>query len=145
MSLKHALIILSLLFMPYYGYAAELTNLTPNKVQKSVAQNALIIDIRTPGEWKQTGIIPGSHPVTFFDKNGKYDMEKWLADVKKLQTSPEQKIVLVCQSGRRSGQVGHFLAQKLNMPNVAHLTHGMASWLKEKRPTEKACTALKTC
>ncbi len=144
MSLKHALIILSLL-MPYYSYAAELTNLNPNEVQKSATKNALIIDIRTSGEWQQTGIIPGSHPVTFFDQNGKYDTEKWLTEVKSLQSSPDQEIVLVCRSGTRSGQVGNFLTQKLNMSNVSHLANGMSAWLREKRPTETPCTATKTC
>jgi rhodanese-related sulfurtransferase len=144
MSLKHLLIILSL-FIPCYSYAVELHNLNPNEVQESALKNALIIDIRTPREWQQTGVIPGSHLVTFFDKNGKYDAEKWLAKVKSLQSSPDQHIILVCRSGTRSGRVGNFLTQKLNMSNVSHLANGISAWLREKRPTETACTATKTC
>ena len=47
-----------------------------------------------------------------FVKNGKFDAEKWLATIKQLQSSPDQAIILVCQSGRRSGRVGHYLTDK---------------------------------
>ena len=125
--------------------AAELINLTTDNVSKKLTQNALVIDIRTPQEWKSTGIIPGSHPVKFFDRSGKYDAELWLAAVKKLQASPDQEIILVCQSGGRSGKVGNFLTQKLNMSNISHLQNGISSWIKEKRPTEQTCPPTQSC
>jgi len=125
--------------------AAELINLTASDVSNKLTKNALVIDIRTPQEWQSTGIIPGSHPVKFFDRNGKYDADQWLAAVKQLQTSPDQEIILVCRSGGRSGRVGNLLTQKLNMSNVSHLSNGISSWIKEKRPTETACTPTQTC
>ena len=125
--------------------AAELINLTTNDINDKLTQNALVIDIRTPQEWQQTGIIPGSHPVKFFDRNGKYDADQWLAAVKHLQTSPDQEIILVCRSGGRSGKVGNLLTQKLDMSNVSHLESGISAWIKEKRPTEKTCTPTQTC
>ena len=125
--------------------AAELINLTTSEVSNKLTQNALVIDIRTSQEWQNTGIIPGSHPVKFFDNNGKYDAEQWLASVKQLQSSPDQAIILVCRSGVRSERVGHYLTDKLDMSNVSHLTNGISSWIKEKRPTEKACTPTQTC
>jgi len=125
--------------------AAELINLTASDVSNKLTKNALVIDIRTPQEWQSTGIIPGSHPVKFFDRNGKYDADQWLAAVKQLQTSPDQEIILVCRSGGRSGRVGNLLTQKLNMSNVFHLQNGISSWIKEKRPTEKTCTSTQTC
>ncbi|NOR80068.1 MAG: rhodanese-like domain-containing protein [Methyloprofundus sp.] len=125
--------------------AAELINLTTGDVSNKLTENALVIDIRTPQEWQNTGIIPGSHPVKFFDKNGKYDADQWLATVKQLQTSPDQEIILVCRSGGRSGRVGNLLTQKLNMSNVSHLQNGISSWIREKRPTETACTPTQTC
>jgi rhodanese-related sulfurtransferase len=114
-------------------------------VNNNLSKDALVIDIRTPQEWQTTGIIPGSHPVKFFDQNGKYDTQQWLAEVQKLQSSPDQEIILVCHSGGRSGKVGELLSEKLNMPNVSHLKNGITSWIQEQRPTEKACTATQTC
>ncbi|GAW86727.1 conserved hypothetical protein [Bathymodiolus platifrons methanotrophic gill symbiont] len=144
MSIKHALIFL-FIFSSKTLIAAELINLTTNEVNNKLTQDALVIDIRTPAEWQRTGIIPGSHPVKFFDKNGKFDADKWLATVKQLQSSPDQAIILVCQSGRRSGRVGHYLTDKLDMSNVSHLQNGISSWIKEKRPTETSCAPTQTC
>ncbi len=142
---KYALIFL-IFFSSTALKATELTNLTATDVNhKLITQTALVIDIRTPQEWKNTGIIPGSHPVKFFDNKGKYDVQQWLATVQKLKTSPDQEIILVCHSGGRSGKVGSLLTQKLNMPNVSHLSSGISSWIKEKRPTDKTCTATQTC
>jgi len=142
--MKYIFILLALLISPIIN-AAELSNLSPKDIQSKTTKNALIIDIRTPQEWQKTGIIPNSQPLTFFDKNGNYDTKKWLTHVKKLQSSPNQAIILVCQSGNRSGRVGHLLAEKLNMPNIYHLSTGMSSWVKKQLPTEKACSALHTC
>ncbi|NYT46434.1 MAG: rhodanese-like domain-containing protein [Candidatus Methanofishera endochildressiae] len=142
--IKYSLIFF-LLFSSNILIAAELTNLTPGQVNNNLSKDALVIDIRTPQEWQTTGIIPGSHPVKFFDQNGKYDTQQWLAEVQKLQSSPDQEIILVCHSGGRSGKVGELLSEKLNMPNVSHLQNGITSWIQEQRPTEKACTATQTC
>lgn len=144
MSIKYLLFI-SLLLTNFIINAAELINLTPDEVNNKLTENALVIDIRTPQEWQSTGIIPGSHPVKFFDQNGKYDAEQWLATVKQLQTSPDQEIILVCRSGGRSNKVGNFLTQKRNMPNISHLQSGITSWIKEKRPTDSTCTATQSC
>lgn len=144
MLIKHALI-LFFLFSTKILSAAELIDLTANDVSNELNNKALVIDIRTPQEWQKTGIIPGSHPLMFFDKEGKYNAKQWLTEIKKLQTSPNQEIILVCQSGRRSGKVGHYLTNQLKMSHIAHLAHGMASWLKEKRPTQKMCSPTQTC
>ncbi|MDT8425071.1 MAG: rhodanese-like domain-containing protein [Methyloprofundus sp.] len=125
--------------------AAELINLSANDLSNELHSNALVIDIRTPEEWQQTGVILGSHPIMFFDKEGKSDAEQWLAAVKQLQTSPDQEIILVCRSGGRSDKVGHYLTDQLNMPHVSHLASGISSWLKEKRPTQKMCSPTQTC
>lgn len=144
MFIKYALIF-CFIFSTKILSAAELANLTPADVSNKLAQNALVIDIRTPQEWQSTGIIPGSHPVKFFDRGGKYDVQQWLTTVRQLQTSPEQEIILVCRSGGRSGRAGSLLTQKLDMQNVSHLSTGISSWIREKRSTEKACTPTQTC
>ncbi|RLA25954.1 MAG: rhodanese-like domain-containing protein, partial [Gammaproteobacteria bacterium] len=69
----------------------------------------------------------------------------WLATVRQLQTTPDQEIILVCRSGGRSGKVGNFLTQKYKLSNISHLENGISSWIKEKRPTEKACTPTLSC
>ncbi|RLA22592.1 MAG: hypothetical protein DRQ62_07725, partial [Gammaproteobacteria bacterium] len=72
MFIKYALIAFFVFTSPLLS-ADQLVNLTTSDVDSKLTQHALVIDIRTPQEWKSTGIIPGSHPVKFFDQNGKYD------------------------------------------------------------------------
>lgn len=133
------------LFSSGHLVAAELVNLTTSQVNHKLSEKALVIDIRTPGEWKKTGIIPGSHPVKFFDKRGKFDADQWLAEVKKLQTSPDQEIILVCRSGGRSGKAGQYLTKKRGMSNISHLVGGMTAWVREKRATKDVCISTQDC
>jgi len=144
MFLKRTLLILSLSHAPFL-WAESLTNLNVIEVGQQSEQGALVIDIRTPQEWQQTGLIPRSHPLSFFDKNGYSNPEKWLADMQKLKTHPNQKVILVCRSGNRSGKVGRYLTEQLKLPNIAHLSNGMGGWLKDHRPTEPVCSATKSC
>lgn len=126
-------------------FSTELGQLSPQQLtQLHQQKKALILDIRTPEEWKATGIIPNSHPLQFFDKKGNNDPDKWLAEVKKLQADKDQPIVLVCRSGNRSSMVGKLLTQKLKMNNIHHLSNGMSHWLKSSQPVEK-CTATLSC
>lgn len=46
--------------------AAELIGVTPDELQSLREQGALVVDIRTPEEWRATGLIPGSQRLTFF-------------------------------------------------------------------------------
>lgn len=101
----------------------QLVNMQKNK-------NALVIDIRTEKEWQSTGTIPGSHKLQFFSAQGKYDAEKWLAELSKLKSSEDQPIILVCRSGGRSGMVGGMLTKQQGMKSIHHLSSGITSWIK---------------
>ncbi len=95
-----------------------------------------VIDIRTPEEWKETGIIKGSHPITFFDKNGNYNLNTWLDKLSKI-AGPDDPFILICRSGNRTGKVSHFLDLKLNYSKVHHVTYGINSWITEGHSTTK--------
>lgn len=53
---------------------------TPELLQ----QGAAIIDIRRPEEWRLTGIVAGSHLLTFFDGQGDSQPEEWLRQLDQL-------------------------------------------------------------
>lgn len=113
---------------------AELGQVSAEQLQ-SMQQNdnALVIDVRTETEWQATGVIPGSQKLQSFNSDSQFDAEKWLADLQKLKTSPDQAVILVCRSGNRSGKVGEFLVRQ-GMPNVYHLNNGLQSWIKSGYP-----------
>ncbi len=82
-----------------------------------------IVDIRTPGEWKQTGIIKGAIPIMFFDERGKYDINSFLKELNaKVDTS--KPFALICRTGSRTKTISTFLANKLNY-KVTNITGGI--------------------
>ena len=98
-----------------------------------------IVDIRTVGEWKETGIIEGSHLITFFDRLGKYDIEKWMSEFEKVVPNTNESFVLVCAHANRTKLVANFLETKLGYKKVYDLKDGIEKgWIQtHKFPTVK--------
>ena len=117
----------------------------PQMLEMKNKQNALIIDIRTEKEWAESGTIPDSVRLQFFDSRGNYDTELWLSEMKKLRTSPNQPVVLVCRSGNRSEKVGNLLTQKLGLDNINHLQNGIQPWIQAGYATTQHCPGLLAC
>lgn len=109
--------------------SAEVGQLSNEQLKQLMDENVPLIDIRTKGEWQETGVIKGSHLLTFFDERGKYDMDKWLAELDKI-AKKDQKFVLICRSGNRTGQVSNFLDKKLGYSQVNHLKRGIKVWIR---------------
>jgi len=79
-------IVFALLFLSVSLFA-QLTNQYITK--EFVSQNIPIVDIRTPGEWKETGLLKGAIPIMFFDARGKYDAKKFLEELNKIHGKPK--------------------------------------------------------
>lgn len=129
-------IIVICLLVVSYGFA-DFKGLTPDQLQNMIDKDVIVIDIRTPPEWKQTGVVPSSKKIMFFDERGGYDVQKWMDMFGKHVIKQDQPFVLVCRSGNRTGTVGSFLSKQLGFKNVYHLEHGIKSWIKEDRITIK--------
>jgi rhodanese-related sulfurtransferase len=84
-----------------------------------------IIDIRTAGEWLDTGILEGSHLVTFFDEMGNYDIDKFVEQLHEIiGEKKESPFLLICRTGSRTGQISHYLSkQGYNPVNLAGGIH----------------------
>ncbi|MDD5716511.1 MAG: rhodanese-like domain-containing protein [Sulfuricurvum sp.] len=93
-----------------------------------------IIDIRTPGEWKTTGLVKGAIPITFFDEQGNYNTEAFLGQLNKVVKKGE-KFALICNSGNRTQVVGSFLGKQLQY-NVIDLQGGIQYAIAKKMPLE---------
>lgn len=133
-------LILSVLCFCNTAWAKELQTVTPEQLldmQKN--QKALVVDIRTAAEWQASGVIADSQKLESFNQEGKFDQEKWLTELEKLKSSPDQPVILVCRSGNRSGNVGTFLSDKVGMKNVYHLENGLQSWIKSGHPVSPNC------
>ena len=95
-----------------------------------------LIDIRTKREWYETGVIKKSNLLTFFDKDGNYNVKEWMSKLKKI-ASNKDPVIIICRSGRRSRIVSNFLDQEANYSNVYHATNGILSWIDSKNRTVK--------
>lgn len=116
---------------------AEFIGINPTQLEEMIGKNITVIDIRTPPEWKETGIIPTSKEIMFFDEKGNYDVEKWLNEFSTYVKDKNQPFVLVCRSGNRTNMVGNFLSKQVEFKNVYHLQDGIKSWIKEGKEVSK--------
>jgi len=106
---------------------AELKNVwvTPEFMNK----NMKIIDIRTPGEWRQTGIVKGAYTIMFFDEKGKYDIPKFLKSLNKIVKKDEQ-FALICRTGSRTADISKYLSSEYGY-NVINLYGGIMKLMRE--------------
>ena len=117
MRIKNCLFVLMALLWPMVvAHAGELVGVTPDELKTLQKEGARIIDIRTPEEWRKTGLIPGSDPLTYFDAHGGSDTAAWLEKLNAISPGKNGKIVLVCRSGNRSGVVGKMLTGEQGYP-----------------------------
>ena len=92
---------------------------TPDFLEKEIP----VIDIRTPGEWKQTGIVKGAHAIMFFDERGGYNVDAFLAELNKV-IKKDQPFALICRTGSRTAMISDFLDKELGY-KVINLQGGM--------------------
>ena len=88
-----------------------------------------VIDIRTPGEWRQTGIVKGAKTIMFFDDRGGYNVDKFLSELNKV-VKKDEPFALICRTGSRTAMVSDFLDKELGY-KVINLTGGMVKLTKE--------------
>jgi len=100
---------------------------------KFLQQGGALVDVRREDEWRQVGVVAGSHLLTFFRQDGESDPQNWLAQLNRL-VPEEQPLALICRSGRRTGLVCDFLINTTGRRELYHLTEGILGWLAEGLP-----------
>lgn len=73
-----------------------------------VSSGITIIDVRTESEWKETGIVKDSIPITFFDARGNYDAQKFL-DLLSAYVQKDKEFAIICRTGNRTTSIGQYL------------------------------------
>ena len=90
-------------------------------------KDILMIDIRRPGEWVQTGVIENSKLITD---------QKLLKDIDNGKLSEEIKgkdVILICRSGNRSGRMTSFFRDHRNISAI-NMKGGIIAWKKNGFP-----------
>ncbi len=116
---------------------ADFKGVDATELEALVKKGAPVIDIRTPGEWKE-GVIPGAHKIMFFDERGQYNIDKFLAELNKVVKDKNQPFILVCRTASRTKMVGKFLANEAGYGKVKELSGGMMwGWNNLHKPIKK--------
>ena len=134
MSAKFYLKIFCFLFSVKLAYA-EVVDINNKQILELSKKNIPIIDIRRSSEWEQTGVVPKSILLTFFDKNGKYNFDEWYAKLS-LKIDERKPIILICRTGRRTRLIAEMMEKKLGFI-IYNSKNGITSWIDEKLPTVK--------
>ena len=109
----------------------------PEAFEKSRAGEITLIDIRTPREWRQTGIATGALPI---DMTKKSFVQEILAAVDGNKDAP---IGIICRTGNRTTYTQKAL-QEMGFTEVYNVKEGMAGsgagpgWIQRGLPVE-AC------
>jgi len=129
-------LLLALLALLAFPLRAQVINIDDQQLKALLDQGIPIIDIRRPDEWRQTGVIEGSHLITFFDRQGRYDVKAWLAKLAPI-AGKDDPFILICRTGNRTGTVSRFLDQKLGYKKVYNVKRGITDWIRKGHPVVK--------
>jgi rhodanese-related sulfurtransferase len=129
-------------FMTNAGFAAAASGKlsAPEAFAKAKAGEVVLVDIRTPEEWKQTGVAPGAKRVNLNNpKGGDGFVAEMLAALGQDKTRP---VALICRTGNRTAMAQRFLEAN-GFSNVSDVSEGMAGnmsagpgWLRRGLPVE---------
>jgi rhodanese-related sulfurtransferase len=113
---------------------AELVNIDNTQLQNLLDEKTVIIDVRRADEWADTGVVESSQLLTFFDKNGNVDAQKWYSDISKFSDA-STPVILICRSGSRSKVIGNWMVKKLGYQKVYNVESGILSWKRSSGKT----------
>lgn len=106
--MKIHLLLASLVITATLAFAAEAPKIAPAEAAKLVADGkAVLVDVREPAEWAQTGVAAPALLLAKSDFDGA--QKEWKPFLEK---NAGKKIILYCRTGNRSGIVAAALATK---------------------------------
>ena len=105
----------------------QLGQASPQELLDAQKNGTIIVDIRRPEEWVETGVIEGAELITAFTADGGLHTDfqpKFFA----LFQDPSTPIMLYCRTGNRTGMLGDALLNQVGLTNISHLTDGIVGW-----------------
>jgi rhodanese-related sulfurtransferase len=104
--MKQLRLLVLALFASSALHAADVAKISSADAAKLVAEGkAVLVDVREPAEWAETGVAAPAALLPMSDFNGEQKLWKPF-----LEKNAGKQILLYCRSGNRSGQVAEKLA-----------------------------------
>lgn len=103
--------------------AASVKNIKPREVWSKVERGQVtLIDVRSQGEWQQTGVPQTARLVTLHGPEGITGFMKGMRKV--VRGDLRQPVALICRSGNRSSRAAALLA-KAGFKTVYNVSNGV--------------------
>ncbi len=135
---------LAILFFAWSGSSLANPDMTAPEAAAAVSAGKItLIDIRTPPEWKETGVAKGAQLLNMLHPQGAPGFTNALLD--KVKGDKNAPIALICRTGNRTTQVQRYL-QSQGFTQVYNVKEGMAGsgagpgWLKRGLPVDTCKT-----
>ena len=109
---------------------AKVIDVNNEEMIKLSNTNIPIVDVRRSSEWDQTGVIPNSVLLTFFDEKGNYNFDEWYEKLQ-LEINVTNPIIIICRSGKRSKVVADIMDEKFNSI-IYNAENGINAWISKK-------------
>lgn len=100
---------------------AEVKNLYIS--QELLSQNIPLVDIRTEGEWRETGLLKGAIPIVFFSERGEPLINSFLSQLNQ-KVDTRKPFAIICHTGSRTSVIAPWLSKELGY-NVINIKGGM--------------------
>ena len=134
MNLLSKIFIFLIFILSLQNVYAEVFEVENVKLQNLINEGVPIIDIRREEEWVSTGVIKNSKLLTFFDKDGNYNIKKWMKGVEKI-VHLDKPFILICRTGRRTNIIANYLSKEMKYKYVYDAKGGIKSWLASGKQT----------
>jgi rhodanese-related sulfurtransferase len=114
---------------------------SPKALDRVTAGQMTLIDVRSPAEWRETGVPRGAKTVTIHDPAGMTGFVA--AAMRVVNGKKDQPIALICARGWRSYRAANAL-REAGFTNIHNVREGMLGnpldgpgWLDRKLPVER--------
>jgi rhodanese-related sulfurtransferase len=109
---------------------ANFKSIDAKELEKLQADGVPVIDIRTKQEWKDVGVIKGSHKLTFFSERGQPLLADWFFEVGHLVKDKKSPFIIYCAHANRTKSLAEGLVD-MGFENVYELKGGIENgWIK---------------
>ena len=122
--------------LPLKFVFADIVDVNNEQIKELFKNNIPIVDVRRSSEWDQTGVVPKSILLTFFDKEGNYNYDEWYEKLL-LEIDEGKPIILICRTGRRTNIIAKMMKIKKFDNIIYNAKNGITSWIDEKLITVK--------
>ena len=135
MLIRFCIIFIGFLLTIKFAFA-DIVDVNNEQIKELSKNNIPIVDIRRSSEWDQTGVVPESILLTFFDEKGNYNYDAWYEKLR-LEIDEGQPIILICRTGRRTQIIAKMMEIKKFDNVIYNAKNGITSWIDEKLITVK--------